>query len=45
MGFYYLEKIVDRDMTTIWSQALKRDDPLGLDRDYEAISDGYIRAL
>jgi hypothetical protein len=44
-GFYYLEQIVDRDMTTIWSQAWKRVDQLGLDREYEAIWDGYIRAL
>jgi hypothetical protein len=42
---FYLEQIVDLDRTTISSQAWKIINQLGLDMDYEAIWDGYIRNI
>jgi hypothetical protein len=44
-GLFYLDQITDRDITTLWSQAWKRVDQLGLDREHEASWNIFIRAL
>jgi hypothetical protein len=44
-GIFHLDQIVDRDKTTLWNQAWKSVEQLGLDREHEGSWNGYIRDL
>jgi hypothetical protein len=44
-GIYHLDQIADRDITTIWGQAWKEAEHIGMGEAFSGIWSDYVRAL